>query len=854
MIERVGGYRIVRRLATGGTSDVLLAKAEGPHGFERLVVLKLLLSQFQAEEQFARMFAREASAYARLSHPAIVKLYDFFEWTDPAQATSMFIPRGPNRGQLVMVLEYVDGLPLSRLRSLLRSIGHTLDDRAAIYVMARVFAALSCAHGARDAETGEFAPVIHRDVNPSNVLIPWDGHVKLGDFGIAKVAGLTSDTKVGLIKGTFGYMAPEQVKGENVSVRADVYAGTLLLWELLARRKAIQRGALPEVEVLRAMAEPSIVSLDVLRPDLDATLREAIRRGLEPSADKRAITAEEMLAILKGLIATDDARARLVDAMARVRPIPASEKMVSTQSPWKKSAGEDDDGWSEPPPGAQALAPVPPAGPPPVKTQPSVSKSAEPPGPADTLVDTKRNVFPDEAPTDALARAVLALPDPQQPRRPAKPFGSLFGAKPAQPADRISREPPTLSSAAPTPKQPPVAHAADADDKTVDRKAGASPAKAPSSRTPDPKIITRSSTLQGGFGPIPPAAGVPAPTGLSPKPATTAQLEARAAANASGGRPISEPPATPAMPSFRPNMAEEIERVLENAPTIAPAAAPVDAQTLTSLPATPQVARAPAANPAPPPAAPVQETTLALAQSPVQAPPPGMPSPLGSNQVPPPHILGGAADPSLRSGASSTAPLGSAPPPGALAPPPVPAFGSAPPLYTPPPAISNGAPVAFDAPSPPPKKSKSLLWLGLFFLLVAASGTGVFLFMRWRARNPVTIVAAGPSATAKPSAKATTNPDPTSAATPTPTATATATPTPTPTSSSNPMPGPSTSTSGTIKTNEAIKDRRVWVDGKLVGQTPDSFQVPCGSHEVRVGSAGKAQSVDVPCGGEVSVK
>ena len=101
--ERVGGYRVVRRLATGGTSDVLLAKAEGPHGFERSVVLKLLLSQYKHDEEFKSMFAREAAAYARLSHPSIVRLYDFFA----------------NNDQLVMVLEYIEGPPLSRLRGML---------------------------------------------------------------------------------------------------------------------------------------------------------------------------------------------------------------------------------------------------------------------------------------------------------------------------------------------------------------------------------------------------------------------------------------------------------------------------------------------------------------------------------------------------------------------------------------------------------------------------------------------------------------------------------------------------------------------------------------------------------------
>lgn len=311
--ERIGGYRVVRRLATGGTSDVLLAKAEGPHGFERSVVLKLLLSQYKHDDDFKRMFAREAAAYARLSHPSIVRLYDFFA----------------NGDQLVMVLEYIDGPPLSRLRGMLKSVGQTFDDGTSIFVAGCIFDALAAAHAAND-DSGEPAPVIHRDVNPSNVLIPWDGHVKLADFGIAKVAGVSHQSSAGLIKGTYGYMAPEQVKGETVTPRADVYAGAIILWEMLTRRRAFIRGALPEIEVLRELAEPRIVSIDVMRPDLDKGLRDAIKRALVPRADKRSMTAEEMVSILRALVPSEEGREKLAKALAAVRhePKPAQRKSV----------------------------------------------------------------------------------------------------------------------------------------------------------------------------------------------------------------------------------------------------------------------------------------------------------------------------------------------------------------------------------------------------------------------------------------------------------------------------------------------------------------------------------------------
>jgi serine/threonine-protein kinase len=317
-LGRIGGYRLVRRLATGGTSDVLLARAEGPHGFERTVVIKRLLSEHREDPDFARMFTQEASAYARLSHPAIVRLFDFFT----------------KDNQLIMVIEFVDGVPLSRLMTTLHQRGQRLDTGSCLFIASRLFDALAAAHDAKNPETGDPTPVIHRDVNPSNVLLPWDGHAKLTDFGIAKITGSTDGTDIetvtGFIKGTFGYMAPEQVTGERVTIRTDVYAATLVLWELLAHRKAIQTDKLPEMEVLRAMAEPKLPALDVLRSDLPEPLREGIRRGLEPNPAKRSITAEEMVSILRDHMNADDARQKLVNALETLRPTGAKDELATT--------------------------------------------------------------------------------------------------------------------------------------------------------------------------------------------------------------------------------------------------------------------------------------------------------------------------------------------------------------------------------------------------------------------------------------------------------------------------------------------------------------------------------------------
>ncbi len=278
--SQIGAYRIVSRIGASSTNDVFLAVSQGPFGFERPVVLK---RQRQIDCDFEpSLLAREAQVCAHLEHPAIVRLYDFFE----------------HQGHLVLVREYVEGVPLEALLDVLRIAGERLDDAAALYIGARLFGALAVAHTARDLKSGEYAPVIHRDVTPSNVLVPWDGFAKLADFGFAKVCGRASETASGALKGSLGYMAPEQVAGEPVTARTDVYAGALVVREMLVGTPAFPRGQ-PELELMRAMAEPVLQPLHRLRPDLPPALLHTLSRALQRDPDQRAMTAEHMQHVLR---------------------------------------------------------------------------------------------------------------------------------------------------------------------------------------------------------------------------------------------------------------------------------------------------------------------------------------------------------------------------------------------------------------------------------------------------------------------------------------------------------------------------------------------------------------------------
>jgi serine/threonine-protein kinase len=298
----IGCYRVVRRLSHGEHSEVLLARAHGPHGFQRTVVLKRLTGACARDPQWLARLAAEAIAYARLSHSAIVRLYDFVEV----------------EGTPTLVLEYVPGISLETLVQAKRARGERLGDPEVMYIGARVFAALAAAHGARHAETGEFSPVIHRDVSPGNVLVSTHGEVKLGDFGIARVAGVTDDTPSGTLLGTYGYMAPEQIVGDPITVRADVYGAALLMWELFAGKHAFERDSLPELELLQAMAAPHIPPIERLRPDLPSAVCEALGRALRANADER-IGARDMLDVLRVHVPSAEARSALADDLARAR-------------------------------------------------------------------------------------------------------------------------------------------------------------------------------------------------------------------------------------------------------------------------------------------------------------------------------------------------------------------------------------------------------------------------------------------------------------------------------------------------------------------------------------------------------
>jgi eukaryotic-like serine/threonine-protein kinase len=259
--------------------EVFLARSRAG----KLVAIKTVAdpSRDGHEGETADAFAREASVCVRLRHPCIVQVRAFIE----------------EAGFAALVFEYVPGVALGRMLRLCQASGVRLPDKAAWHIVERVLTALAYAHAFSDG--GVVTPIVHRDVSPSNVLLDWSGGVKIADFGLAKVLGSSSGTRVGVVKGTLGCMSPEQARGDAVDERADVYAAALLAWRLATGRVPFGKHQKDEWELLRAMRNPRIPPLASLRPDLPQPLLDAVAQALEPERDRRVITAGELADVVR---------------------------------------------------------------------------------------------------------------------------------------------------------------------------------------------------------------------------------------------------------------------------------------------------------------------------------------------------------------------------------------------------------------------------------------------------------------------------------------------------------------------------------------------------------------------------
>ncbi len=278
-----GKYRVLALLGQGGTADVSLAALCGPSGFSKLVVLKSMKPSLKMEPEFARMFMTEARLAARLNHPNIVQTNEVFEF----------------EGLPVIVMEYLEGQSLSNVRGRARGTSRfTLAMH--LRVLADILDGLHYSHELTDYD-GTPLEVVHRDVSPHNVFVTFDGQVKLLDFGIAKLAGVHSDTSTGVLKGKLRYMSPEQIAAEGVDRRSDVYSVGVMLWEA-ATGTHMWRG-LSDAAVMNRILSGDFEKASGVKSDVSPELEHIIEKAMAPDPADRFASAAEMRAALDEYLA-----------------------------------------------------------------------------------------------------------------------------------------------------------------------------------------------------------------------------------------------------------------------------------------------------------------------------------------------------------------------------------------------------------------------------------------------------------------------------------------------------------------------------------------------------------------------
>ncbi|WP_437337913.1 serine/threonine-protein kinase [Sorangium sp. So ce394] len=273
-------YLLFDEIGAGGMATVHLGRQHGSAGFRRTVAVKRLYPQFVRDPELVAMLLDEARVAARIRHPNVVATIDVVS----------------SGGEVLLVMEYVHGESLARLLRAATKDGGAPPPRIACAVLAGALHGLHAAHEAT-AEDGAPLGLVHRDVSPHNLLVGEDGVARVLDFGVAKSAGRAQITRDGQLKGKLAYMSPEQIAGEPLDRRADVYAAGVVLWETLTGERLFEgRGeALSILRLLQAGVDPPSARRPGVPPELEAITLRALARGPEdrfPTAREMALALE----------------------------------------------------------------------------------------------------------------------------------------------------------------------------------------------------------------------------------------------------------------------------------------------------------------------------------------------------------------------------------------------------------------------------------------------------------------------------------------------------------------------------------------------------------------------------------
>ena len=274
--DRFGPYQLLDRVAIGGMAEVFKAKRTGVEGFEKIVALKRILPHLSDNKEFLDMFVDEAKMVAGLAHPSIVQIFDL----------------GRIEKSYYIAMEYVHGHDLRTIMKRAREKGLRMPLDLSLRVVSQVCAALEYAHRKKD-ERGRPMEIVHRDVSPQNILISFEGEVKLVDFGIAKAATKASNTERGALRGKLLYMSPEQAWGRAIDRRSDVFSLGIVLYEMVTETKPFV-GAGTEMTILELVRQSVITPAREVNPRVPETLDRVIMKALAREPGERYQDAGQM--------------------------------------------------------------------------------------------------------------------------------------------------------------------------------------------------------------------------------------------------------------------------------------------------------------------------------------------------------------------------------------------------------------------------------------------------------------------------------------------------------------------------------------------------------------------------------
>ncbi len=267
-------YILAKKIARGGMAEIYLGKHVGEDGFQRLCAIKRILPHYAQDKEFIEMFRDEAHICKRLQHANIVRVEGFEEV----------------EGSYAIIMEFVDGSDLRSLLSSCEKAGVRLSVPMAVFVAAEAARGLHYAHTKLDEITQQPLNIVHRDISPQNILLSYEGEIKITDFGIADAGSKITETKPGIVKGKYSYMSPEQISAKQVDARTDVFALAIVLWEMLAMKRLFQgENEVDTINLVRACRIPG--KMTDFNPNVDEELEQILLKGLARDIRKRHVTA-----------------------------------------------------------------------------------------------------------------------------------------------------------------------------------------------------------------------------------------------------------------------------------------------------------------------------------------------------------------------------------------------------------------------------------------------------------------------------------------------------------------------------------------------------------------------------------